>query len=93
MGNAKDKEKAARRAARVSRLSAAMDKVNSDDVFLGVWQHFITAIKIGAAGSIIVNSCSGAIQPPAEVNTRGGRSAYYSEYFLSRFFYTYFPHL
>lgn len=38
-----------------------------DDVYLGLWQHFITTVKVGTSGALLVNSCGGAIQPPSEV--------------------------
>ena len=38
-----------------------------DDVYLGLWQHFITTVKVGVSGALLVNSCGGAIQPPSEV--------------------------
>jgi hypothetical protein len=38
-----------------------------EDVYLGLWQHFLTTVKVGASGAVLVNSCGAAIQPPSEV--------------------------
>ena len=55
--------------ARAAALMASKEKNKAaeEDVFLGVWQHFITTVKIGSTGSVLINSCAAAIQPPAEV--------------------------